>query len=239
MPDVILDKVRKLLAKAEDPGCTAQEAAAFMAKATDLIARYGVDRALLATREPGTDPIGDRVVELPPPYALDKAGLLAGVATALRCRSVRRRSGPGRFTMHLFGFTSDLDRAELLFTSLLVQAAHGLAGTPVPAGEHPAAFRRSWLAGFTAAVAHRLRQAEATAATTAAGSGAPSMALVLADRSGRVEQRLTEAYPHTVLAGARRLAGGGRGLGVVAGRRADLGDPRLDGPAGTVPGLTG
>ncbi|MFB9234853.1 DUF2786 domain-containing protein [Plantactinospora siamensis] len=237
MSDAILDKVRKLLAKAEDPGCTAEEAAAFTAKATDLIARYGVDRALLAARNPETDPVGDRVLEMLPPYALDKAGLLAGVAGSLRCRSVRRRSGPGRFDMHLFGFTSDLDRAELLFTSLLVQAAHGLAGTPVPLDEHPAAFRRSWLAGFTAAVAHRLRAAE-TAAAEDSGK-APTMALVLADRSGRVDRRLAEAYPRTSTAGARRLVGGGRGLGIAAGRRADLGDPRLTGSAGGRRGVTG
>ncbi|MFD0818929.1 DUF2786 domain-containing protein, partial [Micromonospora zhanjiangensis] len=160
MSDAILSKVRKLLAKAEDPACTPAEAEAFTAKATELIARYGVDRALLAARDATSDPIGDRVIDVVAPYALDKTGLLAGIADALRCRSVRRRDGSG-FAVHLFGFASDLERVELLFTSLLVQAAHGIAGTPVPSGEHPAAFRRSWLAGFAAAVAHRLRAAEA------------------------------------------------------------------------------
>ncbi|MGW4462323.1 DUF2786 domain-containing protein [Micromonospora sp. NPDC004704] len=220
----MLDKVRKLLAMAEDPACTEAEAAAFMAKATDLIARYGVDRALLAARDPATDPVGDRVVELLAPYALDKAGLLAAVAGALRCRSVRRRAGSG-FEMHLFGFASDLERVELLFTSLLVQAAHGLAGTPVPPGDQPAAFRRSWLAGFAWSVSERLRAAEAAAAADPSGEGVgeTSMALVLADRSTRVERRLAEVYPRLRTASARRLAGGGAGQGAEAGRRADLG----------------
>lgn len=53
---------------------------------------------------------------------------------------------------------------ELLFTSLLVQAAHGLATTPVPPDNQPAAFRRSWLAGFAYSVAERLRAAESAAA---------------------------------------------------------------------------
>ena len=145
MSDAMLSKVRKLLAQAEDPACTPAESAAFTAKATELIARYGVDRALLAARDPATDPVGDRVVEVVAPYARDKAGLLAAVADPLRCRCVRRREGTG-FAMHLFGFASDLERVELLFTSLLVQAAHGLAGAEVPAGRRtpPPSGARGW-----------------------------------------------------------------------------------------------
>ncbi|MEV1288423.1 DUF2786 domain-containing protein [Micromonospora sp. NPDC049679] len=232
MSDVILAKVRKLLAKAEDPACTVAEAEAFTAKAAELIAKYGVDRALLAARDPATDPVGDRVIELLPPYALDKAGLLAAVADALRCRSVRRRDTRG-FTMHLFGFASDLERVELLFTSLLVQAAYGLAATPVPPHQHPAAFRRSWLAGFAAAVAVRLRQAESAAATESAAAG-HSVALVLADRSGHVERRIAEVYPRLRTAGPRRLAGSGMSQGAAAGRRADLGGTGLR-PGRTAP----
>ncbi|MGN9803070.1 DUF2786 domain-containing protein [Micromonospora sp. L32] len=219
MSEAMLSKVRKLLAKAEDPACTPAESAAFTAKATELIARYGVDRALLAARDPATDLVGDRVVDVVAPYARDKAGLLAAVADPLRCRCVRRARGDG-FALHLFGFASDLERVDLLFTSLLVQAAHGLSGTAVPAGEHPAAFRRSWLAGFARVVGERLRAAEAGAVAERDG---PSVALVLADRSDRVARRVTEVYPRLRTAPVRRLAGTGFGAGAEAGRRADLG----------------
>ncbi|HET6214352.1 MAG TPA: DUF2786 domain-containing protein, partial [Micromonosporaceae bacterium] len=173
MSDAILDKVRKLLLKAENPGCTPEEAAAFTAKAAELIAKYGVDRALLAAAVPDSDVVGDLVVDCPAPYARDKADLLAGVAAALRCDSVRRQTFAAdrrTFAMHLFGFASDLERVELLYTSLLVQAAHGLAGTPVPAWESAPAYRRSWLAGFRQAICWRLRTAESHAAS-AAGAG--------------------------------------------------------------------
>ncbi|RKR89041.1 uncharacterized protein DUF2786 [Micromonospora pisi] len=236
----MLEKVRKLLAMAEDPACTPAEAEAFTAKATELIARYGVDRALLAARDPATDSVGDRVVELLAPYALDKAGLLAAVAGALRCRAVRRRSESG-FAMHLFGFASDLERVELLFTSLLVQAAHGLAATAVPVGDQPAAFRRSWLAGFAYAVAERLRTAESEAAARPGTStGGTSVALVLADRSSEVQRRMAEVYPRLRTASARRLAGGGAGHGAEAGRRADLGGTGVRaGTTGELPGRPG
>ena len=52
MSDPLLARVRKLLAKAEDPACTPAEAEAFTAKATELIAKYGVDQALLSLADP-------------------------------------------------------------------------------------------------------------------------------------------------------------------------------------------
>ncbi len=216
MTEVLLARVRKLLAKAEDPACTPAEAEAFTAKAAELIAKYGVDRALLAESDPAGDPVGDRVVALDPPYALDKAGLLAAVAVPLRCRVVRRtRDG---IRIHLFGHAADLERVELLFTSLLVQAAHGLAAVPVPVGEHPAAYRRSWLAGFAHAVGSRLTEAEKLAA-----AAEPRAELVLVRRTDLLDRRMAEAYPQLRTAARRRLAGGGLERGYAAGRAADLG----------------
>jgi hypothetical protein len=226
----VLERVRKLLAKAEDPGCTPAEATALNDKAAELIARYGVDRALIAAASPEVDPVGDRVVAVDPPYALDKVGLLAAVAHALRCRSVRRRrwvQGAYSYSLHLFGCRTDLERAELLYTSLLVQASFGLASAKVPSWEPAATFRRSWLAGFTQAVEQRLREAERRAW---AETGGPSTALVLADRGDRVARRLAEVYPRLGVSGPRRLMGSGAGDGYAAGQRADLGGIRLGRP---------
>jgi hypothetical protein len=219
--DPLLGRVRKLLAKAEDPACTPAEAEAFTAKAAELIAKYGVDQALLAGTDPALDPVGDRVVAVDPPYSRDKAGLLGTVAIALRCRAVHlERSGTAR--VHLFGHAADLERVELLFTSLLVQAAHGLAAAEVPSFEHPAAFRRSWLAGFTEAIRARLTAAERDAA-----AGAPGAELILVVRTELVDRRRDETYPNLTRLGPRRLAGTGRRQGYAAGRTADLGGTGL------------
>ena len=215
----MLSKVRKLLAQAEDPACTPAEAAAFTAKATELIARYGVDRALLAARDPATDPVGDRVVEVVAPYARDKAGLLAAVADPLRCRCVRRRQGAG-FAMHLFGFASDLERVELLFTSLLVQAAHGLAGAVCrPRSIRPPS-AASWLAGF----AHVIGDA---AAGGRGGRGRRVRGVLGGAGAGRpVRPGGAPAGRGLPPAAHRRPAAAGRRRvrpGAAAGRRADLG----------------
>jgi hypothetical protein len=221
--DSTLERVRKLLAMAEDPACTAAEGEAFTAKATELIAKYGVDQALLAVGDPAVDPIGDRMVTVVPPYARDKAVLLAAVAAPLRCRVVHL-ARPGLARSHLFGHAADLERVELLFTSLLVQAAHGLAAGDVPWGEHAAAFRRSWLAGFTQAIQIRLWEAERSASAAVPGSE-----LVLVDRTEMVERRRDEVYPKLGRLGPRRLSGGGRLPGSRAGQVADLGGRSVSG----------
>lgn len=223
--------MRKLLAKAEDPAVTPEEAETYTAKAAELIAAYGIDRAMLAALDPDSDVPGDRRLDIDAPYARDKADLLWAVARSCRCKGVLKTSHTRQLTMHLFGYGSDLERLELLFTSLLVQLANGLAATPVPPWEHAAAFRRTWILGFTVAIARRLALAEERAAATAQQQAAPSqgrsVALVLADRSDVVERQLKDAYPVTRPVRDRFLTGGGYHGGYAAGQRADLGGTRL------------
>jgi len=225
----ILAKVRKLLALAEDPAATTHESETYTAKAAQLIADYGIDQALLAAADPAVDPVGDRVLRLDAPYAADKADLLSTVALRLRCQAVsrtRRTTAGKERSMHLFGHASDLERAELLYTSLLLQSATALARTPVPAGEHAAAFRRSWLAGFRMAIGNRLIEAEARAESQAAtrfADAGRSSSLVLADRSALVESTMQAAYPRLSTARPRSLSGSGIAEGWAAGQRADLG----------------
>jgi hypothetical protein len=227
--EAILTKVRKLLAKAEDPACTPAEAESFTAKATELIAKYGVDRALLAAADPTTDSIGDLVVEVPAPYALDKAGLLAGVAGALRCRSVRRRADGG-FTMHLFGFDSDLERVELLYTSLLVQAARAMFAPGDGARRSTAAgtraYRQSFLVAFASRIGERLRQA-VEAVTDAYADRHATLLPVLADRRAAAEAACDETFPRVrpMTVSARDGAGWSAGQEAADAAQLDLHRP--------------
>src|SRR5580693_9716111 len=164
----LLDRVRKLLAKAEDEGCTPAEAEALTAKAAELMARYGIDRALLGALHPETDRPADRRFGFERPWADVKAHLLAAVATALRCQCVQTQTAEGT-RLHIFGYASDLERAEILYTSLLVQMARALVREPVPAaGNSAKAWRRSWMLGYCSAVGARIRAAEEAAVAAAA-----------------------------------------------------------------------
>jgi hypothetical protein len=227
----MLDKVRKLLAKAESPACTPAEAQALTAKATELVTKYGIDAALLVADHSAAGQVEDRTVCIQPPYAMEKTRLLQVVARGLRCRAValhRRVDGMRQFSVHLFGFGTDLGCVELLHGSLLAQAGHALAVEPVPAGAHPTAWRRSWLTGYTTTIGLRLLDSTRRATT----AGPPRVAMVLADRGHRVDQRVAVTYPDLAMPHQRRLTGTGYALGQAAGHRADLGAARLttDGP---------
>jgi Protein of unknown function (DUF2786) len=232
---VMLERIRKLLAKAER-AATPEEALAYTDKAVQLMARHGVDMALLAAAEPGRDEIGATRVELADPYTAGKARLLGWTAVALRCRAVLHQAAGGRVAaVTLFGFATDRERVEVLFTSLLLQAAGELArGRPGRAGESVAAYRRSWLHGFAVSVHRRLSAAESAAEAAAgqreAGSdGGRRADLVLTDRRDRVERAYADAFP--VLGRGRRpaLSGTGFSAGAEAGERADLGTRSVPG----------
>jgi hypothetical protein len=230
-------RIRKLLAMAEDEGLSDAARDAYNAKAADLIAKYGIDQALLEAQRPAEQKVGDVELAMEPPYALDKLTLLTNIAGPLGCTVIRAttwRDGVKRHHAHLFGMESDLRRAELLFTSLLVQAAHGLGVARVPYGEDARAFRRSWLAGFGQAIRARLQQAEASARDQAEQTlgetpGGRSAALVLADRQVLVATHVAEVYPHLRSGSPRRLSGSGSREGYQAGQRVDLGGSRLGG----------
>jgi hypothetical protein len=143
----LLERVRKLLAMAEGDGVTQAEAEAFTEKAAGLMARYGIDRALLAAARPDTDKPANRLIDVPNPWADVRAHLLAGLVTAMRCQCVLLPVTSGK-RVHVFGYDSDLERAEMLYTSLLIQMAHGLAAAQVPpTARSTRAWRRSWLLG--------------------------------------------------------------------------------------------
>nr|MDT0664320.1 DUF2786 domain-containing protein [Micromonospora sp. DSM 115978] len=226
--DALLSRIRKLLAMAEAEGLGDAARETYNAKAAALIAQYGVDRALLEASQPGAFAAADLDLVVDPPYARDKAQLLAAVAIPLGCRLVhrtRRLDGNTVHSGHLFGMPADLERVQLLFTSLLVQQALGLAVAIPPHYEDARAFRRSWIAGFAAAVHDRLVAAERAAKQRAqAGrSAGPSVDLVLADRSAQVEAHVVSVYPSLRSMRSRQLSGSGRGAGYHAGERADLG----------------
>ena len=228
-PGTLLERVRKLLAKAEANGVSPAEAEALTEKAAELMARYGIDRALLAAARPDTDRPANRIIDMPNPWADVRAHLLAGLVTAMRCRCVLLPVRSGK-RMHVFGYESDLERAEILFTSLLVQMAHGLAATAVPATARSVrAWRRSWLLGYTSAVVARVRTAEEHAAGDADGArngGGPGTAVVLADRSLVIRRHAQQAYPHTRKTRVT-YTGSGYGSGFAEGQRADIGGKRL------------
>jgi Protein of unknown function (DUF2786) len=229
-PERLLERVRKLLVKAEAEGVTPAEAQALTAKAAELMAKYGIDRALLAADQPETDQPANRILDIDNPWAREKAHLLCGLAAALRCQCILLSGSRPGSRVHVFGFASDIDRTDVLYTSVLIQMWHGLAGAQIPEWNgSPRAWRRSWLLGFATAVIARVREAEQVAVTAATAHQAPGgerAALVLADRSLIIRQQVQEAYPVTRTAKVT-YSGSGYRDGYSQGQRADIGARRV------------
>ena len=225
-PSRLLDRVRKLLAKAEDESCTPPEAEALTAKAAELMAKYGIDQALLdATRKPEDNKPSNRKLGVPNPWGRVKSHLLCGLASAMGCQAILLTGSTGQTVVHLFGFQSDIERLDVMYTSLLLQMNHGLVRAEVPAWSRSRrAWRRSWLLGFATAAIAKVRTAEHAAKRQAeheATTGS-STALVLADRSLQVKAAMSAEYPHTRTA---RITYSGSGYrdGYRKGQQANLG----------------
>ena len=191
-----LRRVRGLLAKAEATPFE-EEAAAFTAKAQELMSRHAIDRVALADDGARDEvPAGVRL-GVDDPYAEAKAMLLAEVADANRCRAVWSKEF-GFSTV--FGFADDLESVELLYTSLLVQAttsmtAYGRRSTAA-GRSRTRSFRKAFLLSFATRIGHRLRDASDAAVGDAVGRHGRSLLPVLADRRASVADAVEAAFPN-------------------------------------------
>jgi hypothetical protein len=222
----VLDRVRKLLAKAEHPGTPVEEAQAFSAKASELMAAYAIDQALVEAALPSAATPIVREIEVDPPYAMPRAVLLDRVARAHRVRTVigpdsaGSTGGSGRRRCTLVGFPVDLDVVEVLFTSLLLQASTAMLNASSDL-YRPKAFRRAFLLGYADAIGARLATVRQET-DAAADRGRPGAALVLADRDGLVDALFDREFPHLRRMRMTTTSGGGLSAGRAAGARADL-----------------
>lgn len=232
--DARLVTIRNLLAKAEATQFPA-EAEAFTAKASELIARYAIDEALLWSHRSSGDDVPEELrLVLHRPFTALKAVLVGAVAEVFGCQVVRLGAiGDERSeTVSVVGFRSDLTMVETLVTSLFLQLTTAMTASGAAPGARTAsqvaAWRRSFISGFTHTVAERLR-AEHTRARDEADAAAPdagnaSTALVLRDRAEAVRDDFRQRYPRIRTSRVSTgTSGAGHRAGQQAGRTADLG----------------
>jgi hypothetical protein len=197
--DTILQKVRKLLAKAEAT-TNEHEANAFAAKAAALIAAHRIDPVRLAHDD------GDQLALREVPvgrgaYVRARLALLGAVAAAHDCELVWR-TGPDGATGLLAGFRSDLDATTLLYESLHLQATGHMAAIRKATPAATQRWRRAFLFGYAARIGELLRDTrrdvEASATAAAAGHRLPD----LLDRAAQVRTFAARAFGRVVAASA-------------------------------------
>lgn len=233
-------KIRALLDKAENTEYT-YERDAFTAKAMSLMAAHQITEAMIDAAGNVEDRRGkltERQILLGAgPYVRARLRLLDVVGKSNCCRLVTYVTFNGRVAT-LNGFESDIDRAEMLYTSLLVQAVNEANRMEIPSGLKTVAVRRSFLFGFATEVETRLRAARTEAATefeTEVSADSPSVALVLADRDAQVSDFMHRRYGKLHSLGASApISTQGFAHGRAAGARANLGAGNITGKHGEI-----
>lgn len=192
VPESKLAMIRKLLDKAASPACTPEEAETYEKHAETLLARYGWERAMLPESERKAEQITTLAIEVTGPYAIDRRYLLTQIGWSFSCYN-RFRKIEGGFRVTLTGFESDLERVEILFTSLQLQAMSAMRKAEMPWYESSRTrFNKSWLLGFANRVRARLDELKTQVGEEFKGTGAE---LVLVDRSKQVETFFKDKNP--------------------------------------------
>ena len=142
--------------------------------------------------------------------------LLAAVAEANDVRVVWY-SGLG--IANLVGVPADVAAVELLFTSLLLQAAQALSAAErsMGRGAGPRSFRRSFLLGYAHRIGERLQAARRRATAEAAAEHGVDLLPVLRSRETAVGERVAELFPRVRATRSRASVDAG---GWYAGRTA-------------------
>jgi Protein of unknown function (DUF2786) len=221
-----LSTIRALLAKAEATTFEA-EREVFAAKAQDLMTRYSIDAALLDQRhgEQLGAGVRKRRFHLDNPYATEKVYLLATVARLNNVKIVYE----DRFAMATaIGFPTDIELSDLLFTSLLVQAAKGLQDLVASAGKgrtSSPAFRRAYWVAYGVRIGERLTEARAQATREAEAMHGGALVLVMKEREEAVTAVTDELFKNTKKMKTRQLDSDGWDAGRAAAGNANLGTP--------------
>jgi hypothetical protein len=193
----VLRRVRALLGKAESTEF-AEEAEALTARAQELITRHSIDAALVHTRHAAKAAPAGRRLFVDAPYEPPKALLLQVIAEANRCRTAWHKT-LGLSTV--VGFPGDVRAAELLFTSLLVQATTAMVQKGARQDRHgrsrTRSFRHAFLSSFTDRIGDRLRGAADDAVREAAAeTGRADLLPVLAARDTQVDHAVESMFGH-------------------------------------------
>jgi Protein of unknown function (DUF2786) len=187
-----LQRVRALLAKAEATDFP-EEAETYTAKAQELMTRHSIDYAMLGAAKVGgkEEPVGRRVA-VDNPYEAPKAILLDVTATANCCHAVWSRTF-GFST--IVGFAADVAAAELLFTSLLLQATTAMRAAGSAKDGRTTSFRRSFLTAYANRIGQRLHQASKSAIDNAIHEYGGNLLPVLASRADSVKVTFDQMFP--------------------------------------------
>ena len=217
----IAARVRALLAKTTDSGCTESEAMSAMAKARELMDKYQLDMTDTELEAEGTDQ-GNTASDSKVQFDIQRT-IANRVASYCDCR-VWQAGAKG--TLTFFGLQSDTGFATYLCQSLagFVQRSSVEWALQGEGGD-----QRAFVAGATSRINERLRELtqarQSKAATAALTSDRRSLIVVKQDIVGREFAKLGLRLGRTSISGYSGSDASARAAGRQAGDRASFGRP--------------
>lgn len=237
--DKIYDKVAKILAKAERAG-TPEEAELFFGKAQEMITKHALDELALQQRVNGgsgkAETVSHELVAFKSIYFKAECRVWGAVARANSCRVlIQDKQWREQQGVILIGTPSDRTNVKMLMASLQIQIARATRTVPdYVGGKNMDKFvwRRSFREGFAGEIGRRLEGATKSAAQ---GHKSGDMLPVLASKAQQAKAYEDDTFQvSTPKASRARVDHLGRGAGMSAAQRADVGSPRVGGTKGAL-----
>lgn len=198
MSQSMIDKIRGLLAKAESTEFE-EEADLFLQKATELMAKYRIDEALLQAANKSADDPVERITITVGKWGIAKGSLIVYICKSFGCHAVWAAKVGGQRRCNIIGHKSDLEMVTALFTSLEIQLDRELLNVQgYDKGETRSArssFANGWCSKVgTRVKSHYKKAMEEEKSNLSSSEESSSVALVLASRDDAVEAKYQEIY---------------------------------------------
>lgn len=218
--DKIQAKIEALLRKAESTNF-GPEAEQCIAKAHELMFRYSIDEAVLQKARGVTEEVVIVRIQTSKSSMLryERASLLNQICKANRCRAIMT----GNHTV-VYGFKSDTEFVQLLYTSLCLQMYDAMEEQKYKARS---VAQSNFCMGFVEVIGRRLVEVNRQVEDEYKGTGTE---IVLYDRKKQVNDAFVTANPNVTTVSKRTgYDHKARNAGKEAGNRADVGSKRLSG----------
>lgn len=232
MTDQKVSVIEKLLAKAESTN-SEHEAEALMAKAQEMMVRYGIEQAMIDARRASEGTATEQIIT--------KENLLKGsrynvqmmylghwLAPIFNLRTYKWGKGD-RLYLAVVGFESDVAQWQRLFDSLRLQAMTFMGQWWRESGRTETGWaqtkeKRAYLMGWTQTASGRAKTMHEKVVSEAKASGTGTE-VVLASRKARVDQWVDQNLSLTQARGRGQAQGGwaSRAAGAADGARANVG----------------
>lgn len=235
-------KIAGLLRKAEDPKIADAERELLVQKAQELMSTYSIEQAMVDNKRIGRVNVDEIVrVEIPFHSSYSRALFQVGAAVAYAndCKVLIRK---GKDLMHtdlvIVGFERDVERVRLLTSSLQIQVMDRMDAwwksddrSMIRTQREKFKMRRQFVFGFAEGLEDKLFEArrsaiEARQTTEDIEQTGESVALVLRDKTERIEEWMTGNLQVRKGRSSKRFANGGGGshsAGYSAGQSANTG----------------